>query len=487
MRTTNQALDSAQNSLRNRGYSRNFAGNILVQNTEQGNYAYDYDSIDQLTNVSVSGYSGPSGMATNESFAYDLMGNRLWSTLNAEPGTLNASTYSANNLNQYLSVTSVVSVRAYSYDQNGNQLVNYQELSDGSIITNCLGWDIENRLVSITNQDGEVGQYTYDPFGKRLSKAVNGITNYYVYSDEGLIAELDSTGGVAVAYGYQPDSLWMNNPVFLSKPGPENPELRTYYYFANDHLGAPQKLVAKNGSTVWSLVQDAFGMAVVSSNSTVLCNLRFSSQYHDEESGLNNNDQRYFDPVNGRYLSGDQIGDAAIFNLYGFVDNDTVDYVDPDGRAKYRPTSGGSEDAGYSDTWPAGVPHWVARNKSATPNSIQCLGGGVGICVEESSDPIVNKCITECTKKHEICHARQAAPDHPCIGKEDGLQVGVNFDGVPRFLARRYYCRAEVECHKAHLTCLQSKKRDSACKCLIDAEIKRVEDNLKKLINECGK
>ena len=81
MRTTNQALDSAQNPLRNRGYSRNFAGNILGQNTEQGNYAYDYDSIDQLTNVSVSGYSGPSGMATNESFAYDLMGNRLWSTL----------------------------------------------------------------------------------------------------------------------------------------------------------------------------------------------------------------------------------------------------------------------------------------------------------------------------------------------------------------------------------------------------------------------
>ena len=266
--------------------------------------------------MNISGYTGPAGIATNEAFCYDSMGNREVSA----HGT-NFCSYSANNLNQYLSVTSVVSVRAYSYDLNGNQLVHYQELSDGSIITNCLAWDIENRLVSITNQQGDAANYTYDPFGRRLSKVFNGVTNYYMYSDEGLIAEYDGEGNLTREYGYTPGSLWMNNLVFMKTHSLVE---TNYYYAVNDHLGALQKLIANNGLVVWSMAQDAFGRAVVSSNSTIICNLRFSSQYYDAEFGLNYNTHRYYDPISGRYLSRDLIEENAGISLYEFCGNNPI-------------------------------------------------------------------------------------------------------------------------------------------------------------------
>jgi len=332
---TNMALDSAQNPLQFRVYSRNLAGNILGQNTEQGDYAYDYDLVDQLTNVQVSGYSGPAGAATNESFAYDPMGNRVSSAsanVGAEP---RSAIYSANNLNQYSEIANRQSqIENYMYDANGNQLVYYKELSDGTVITNCLTWDIENRLVSITNQQCDVANYSYDPFGRRLSKIFNGVTNYYLYADEGLVAEYDGDGNLTREYGYTPGSLWMNNLVFMKtlSQGTTN-----YYYAVNDHLGAVQKLIANNGNVAWSMVQDAFGRAVVSSNSTIACNLRFSSQYYDAEFGLNYNDQRYFDPVNGRYTSEDLIEDKVFNNAYAYVRNRPATFIDPHGLSIFGP------------------------------------------------------------------------------------------------------------------------------------------------------
>jgi len=293
--TTNVVIDSAQNQLLFRAYSRNLAGNILGQQTEYGNYEYQYDAIDQLTNSLAPHCS--------EGFAYDAMGNR---TVSAQ-GT-NMTSYSANALNQYFQIENRQSaIENYEYDQNGNQLVHYRELSDGSIITNHLAWDIENRLTAITNHAGEVARYTYDSFGRRLSKVVNGTTNYYLYADEGLVGEYDADGNEICSYGYQPDSQWMNNPVWMRTEIPAlNDGGTNYLYHLNDHLGAPQTLVRKNGAIAWAAAMDAFGQAHILPGAVVTNNLRFSSQYYDWESGLHYNTHRSLNIQMG-YLSRDQI------------------------------------------------------------------------------------------------------------------------------------------------------------------------------------
>jgi len=248
----------------------------------------------------------------NQSISYDAAGNRVTSGLVPKPGSGNPEqrTYSVNNLNQYLSVTSASSVVQLSYDLNGNLT---QEVANGVVYG--FRWDWENRLVGYSNSaSGVSASYYYDPFGRRLRKVVNGVTNWYLYADEGLVEEMDGQGHEIRSYGYAPNSLWMNDPVYLRVATGQGTNV---YYFLNDQLGAPQKLIARNGEVVWSMESEAFGKATVFSDSTVTNNLRFSSQYYDQESSLHYNTQRYYEPEVGRYLGRDPIEDEAFFRHYG--------------------------------------------------------------------------------------------------------------------------------------------------------------------------
>ena len=354
---SNRVVDASGNAVMNRAYQRSRTGTITGMNTEHGNYSYSYDQIDQLAHVA-------DPVLPDQAFSYDGAGNRVTSGRYPKPGTgePELKTYTVNNLNQYLSVLATpeplggggTSVVAYlSYDLNGNVT---EEVVDG--VSQVFRWDGENRLVGYSNSEtGVSASYYYDPFGRRLRKVVNEVTNWYVYSEEGLVEEMDAQGNEIRSYGYAPDSPWMNNPVYMRVPGEGTTNI---YYFLNDHLGAPQKMVAKNGEVVWSMESEAFGQATVSPDSTVTNNLWFSSQYFDEESGLHYNTQRYYGPDMGRYCSRDSIGDMGkqakeqtgeevlgiqfadedldpwfiLLSSYAFVDNNTANFCDLHGLTK---------------------------------------------------------------------------------------------------------------------------------------------------------
>lgn len=61
--------------------------------------------------------------------------------------------------------------------------------------------------------------------------------------------------------------------------------------------------------------------------------LRYPGQLVDSETGFYYNQQRYYDPSLGRYITSDPIGLAGGLNLYGYAEQNPLIYTDPEGLA----------------------------------------------------------------------------------------------------------------------------------------------------------
>ncbi len=294
--------DPVQNVVMNFGYEHSPVSNITKKTTAEGEYAYQYDEVSRLTKAT-------HPVLEDESYSYDLLGNRLTAA-----GVPDGASYNANNaLLRY-------GEAALEHDANGNLV----KQTLGTEVRHYL-YDVDDRLVRVEDGSGNIlAEYYYDPFGRRLWKEVNGVKTYFGYADEGLIGEYDENGVETKAYGYRPDSLWTTNPLFQKTGG-------GYYWYQNDHIGTPQKLLDNAGNVVWAAYYEAFGHAQVDV-APIENHLRFAGQYYDVETGLHYNWHRYYDPVGGRYLSTDPI----LFNdvgksLYGYVLGNPVNLIDPKG------------------------------------------------------------------------------------------------------------------------------------------------------------
>ncbi|MCP4396117.1 MAG: hypothetical protein GY801_02235, partial [bacterium] len=284
-------------------------GNILSKQTERGSYNYTYDAISRLTDVQVD-VPGED----NEGFDYDAVGNRV-----AQEGVEGEWSYNDNN--ELLTFADT----EYRYDENGNAV---QLLLDDAVMFRY-HYNAQDRLIKVEDVNGSmIAEYAYDPFGRRLWKEVSGSRAYFFYADEGLVAEYDASGNEIRAYGYKPNSTWSTDPLWLKEDG-------EYYFYHNDHLGTPQKLVKMNGAIVWSASYTAFGQARVEVE-TVTNNLRFPGQYFDAETELHYNFNRYYTSGESRYLKKDPIGfQGRDTHLYRYALNNPVRFFDPDGFNPY--------------------------------------------------------------------------------------------------------------------------------------------------------
>jgi RHS repeat-associated protein len=74
-------------------------------------------------------------------------------------------------------------------------------------------------------------------------------------------------------------------------------------------------------------------MSQVRKQSLDAYNLRFPGQYYDQETGLNYNDFRDYDPQVGRYIESDPIGLQGGINTYAYSGDNPVNNSDPTGLA----------------------------------------------------------------------------------------------------------------------------------------------------------
>ncbi|ARN20016.1 hypothetical protein A4W93_08865 [Piscinibacter gummiphilus] len=203
-------------------------------------------------------------------------------------------------------------------------------------------YDALGRLVQVRDgADQPIAEYAYDPFDNRLVKDVfrrNGAAlatperTLYVHGEEGLLAEADGTGAVRAEYGWDPNSDWQTNPVFIRTRGTgDAADTFRYAYFHNDHIGTPLRATDKAGVVVWRADYTSDGVATLAAENQIESNLRFPGQYHDAETGLHYNLRRYYDPKAARYITPDPLGIDGSFNLYGYAGADPINQTDPTG------------------------------------------------------------------------------------------------------------------------------------------------------------
>ncbi len=188
---------------------------------------FGYDNIYQLLSAS-------QGSTTTETYAYDLVGNRL--------SSLGVSPYQYSSSNELTSTPTLT----YTYDKNGNT----QTKSDGTQYT----WDFENRLtqVMLPGSGGTVN-FKYDPFGRRAQKSFTQgsttTTTNYLYDGRSLLQEVDQSGNVLARYT---QNRRIDEPLAEVRSG-------TTSYYDADGLQSITSLSSSGGALANTYAYDTFG------------------------------------------------------------------------------------------------------------------------------------------------------------------------------------------------------------------------------------
>lgn len=257
--------------------------------------SYTYDLLNRLTNVARTGAN-----AYQESYTWDDNDNRLSVT---KDGVTTAATYDRANQLTTLGSTS------YTYDRNGNARA-YGDVS--------LSYDAANKWTG-----GSVGTtslaFTYDAFGRRVSRTVAGAETEYWYDATGLAQEtgpdgqsfLRSPGGALLARDHTATGITVN--------------------YGTDRQGSVTALTDTDTSLDNTYSYDVWG-GIVRATGARINPLRYVGGYHDSATDLYQMNARYYQPGAGRFTQQDPLGSSVLqANRYGYTSGDPVNYEDPSG------------------------------------------------------------------------------------------------------------------------------------------------------------
>src|SRR5262249_11196952 len=183
-------------------------------------------------------------------------------------------------------------------------------------------WTTQGQLRSIVTPEGDVWTYDYDAFGRRVRKKGPDSTTTYVW-DGGVVAEEVTQEGSAsstTTWLFEQSSF---RPVVKIEDGKS-------YACVTDQIGVPRELVTSEGRLEWAARLSVWGEVQEQRADQIDCEIRFQGQWHDEESGLYYNWNRYYDAETGRYISPDPIGLNGGTRPYGYVHN-PLSWIDPSG------------------------------------------------------------------------------------------------------------------------------------------------------------
>lgn len=282
-----------------------------------GSREYGYDSLDRL----ISDMEFGSGLLADYAYGYDGNGNRV-SMVTA--GTIRDYTYVPGS-----NLLAMDNRQALHHDAAGHR-------TSARSGRKSFEYNQAGRLSAYLKNDELKGLYEYDYLGRRLHKVKGDKQVVYHYDTSGhLIGESNGlNGSPAKDYVWAGDQPVLYTKVKRTSSGELLEKQRTY--LVTDHLNTPRLGIDEHQKIVWRWDSDPFGRVHPDKDpdgdgNKVTLSLRFPGQYHDSESRLNYNWNRYYDPKTGRYISSDPIGLAGGPNTYLYAYANSNRFVDPRG------------------------------------------------------------------------------------------------------------------------------------------------------------
>jgi RHS repeat-associated protein len=237
---------------------------------------------------------------------------------------------------------------ANSYDANGN--VNQRAAQS-------LGFDIGNRLAWAAGK----ASYGYDGHGRRtLVNYADGSWKMQMYGGTGQAGQL--------LYSHH-SSQGPTRHIYLGQRLIAEVANGVASYSHTDALGSPVARTNAAGQITSRTRYEAYGATAAGTNPT---GIGFTGHVNDADTGLVYMQQRYYDPLAGRFLSVDPVTTDAKtgdhFNRYVYAENNPYVFTDPDGRAPVREDMGaGSGRVGLGARNLDGTPvrHSIAESRAS--------------------------------------------------------------------------------------------------------------------------
>lgn len=314
-------------------------------------------------------------------YNYDVNGNRTSVEIGSPANTI---IYASNDQDQITSEGS----NTYAYNSDGvlqsktNTVLNQ---------TTTYTYDALGNLTQVILGNGDVITYEIDGNNRRIGKFKNTVLQIrYLWDQDQLVAEINPDGTLKRSYVYVTQS---HVPDYYVESG-------LNYKIVTDSIGSPVLILrASDGSVIQKLEYDEFGRVLQDTRSGELA-IGFAGGLSDWDTKLVRFGARDYDPVTGRWTSKDPIlfqgGDT---NLYGYVMNDPVNFVDSNGLwavqvgvgvSGFWGTFGGAAEAGvgvsYSDQCGLQVGGYASAQGRAGMG-IQ-VGGGPQVTITPSATSI---------------------------------------------------------------------------------------------------
>lgn len=312
--------------------ARSIDGNVL-------NLAVSYDANGNVTGISDATASG----RQTRTMAYDML-DRLVSASSPMFGTASYVYDAQDNLLQ-AGIGPAGSVKTRYYCYNANNQLEFLRLGpncsgNASPAETALGYDPQGNVLF---KNG--ARFAFD-FGNRL-RSTAGLS--YRYDADGRRVRQDSNGAQLLYSHYAKDGrlLWqrdevtgkrINNVYFAGSllaeiSRPIGATTATITYLHTDALGSPIAKSNAGQGVIETSEYEPFGKLLNRANDN---RAGYTGHVMDGVSGLTYMQQRYYDPMIGRFLSVDPVTayekPLTNFNRYVYALNNPYKFTDPDGR-----------------------------------------------------------------------------------------------------------------------------------------------------------